>query len=254
MPIKTQCACGAAFAAPDQLAGRQVKCPKCGAATRVPAAGAPASTTPQGNPPRPGRSAASTDPSVASLLDEVDLGGSKTGRRCPECRTDVLPDAILCIHCGMNLETGKRLTTKTVQAVNKEGPKLHGAAKAAATRAAEPPKAVLTLAKLLSNAGTIFLLLALGIVAYRAFQATQAQPNNAIDALIKSLTESGIYILLGFVAFAVVPFAVAGNLVRSGKAAGRILSIVMGIVAVPIIIGVLIIKLALTDEVSRFCQ
>ncbi|MCA9152973.1 MAG: hypothetical protein KDA92_26905, partial [Planctomycetales bacterium] len=63
-----------------------------------------------------------------------------------------------------------------------------------------------------------------------------------------------IYIILGFVAFAVVPFAIAANLVQSGKAVGRILSIGLGVVAVPILVGIVIIKLALNDEVSRFCH
>ena len=265
MPIKTVCSCGAAFAAPDKFAGRQVKCPKCSQPVRVPADGAapaqagakaagkgsPAAGAAQG---KRRAAAAHVDPDLNSLLDEVDLGQSKTGRRCPGCRGDVEQDAVVCIQCGMNLETGKKLKTKTVQVVDRDGPKLHGAAKAAAPKKAEPPKSVQSLAKLLNQAGVIYLLLAVGIVAFRAFQATQENPGDIVGALITSLTDSGIYIILGFVAFAVIPFAVTANLVLSGKAVGRILSIVMGIAAVPVLLGILIIKIALNDEVSRYCQ
>lgn len=262
MPIKTVCSCGAAFAAPDKLAGRQVKCPKCSQPVGVPAAEATPTTGTANSPNAKAagvaggnrRAAAHGDPEVKALLDEVDLGQSKTGRRCPGCRTDVAQDAVVCIQCGMNLETGKKMKTKTVQAVNRDGPKLHGAAKAAAPKKTEPPKSVQSLAKLLNQAGVLYLLLSIGIVAFRAFQATQENPGDIVNALIASLTESGIYIILGFVAFAVVPFAVAANLVLAGKAAGRILSIVMGIAAVPVLLGVLIIKIALNDEVSRYCQ
>ena len=65
---------------------------------------------------------------------------------------------------------------------------------------------------------------------------------------------SGLYVIGGAIVLLVLPFALAANLVQSGKAVGRILSIVMGIVAVPILLGVLIIKLSLTDEVTRYCQ
>ena len=42
MPITTRCSCGARFAAPDKLAGRAVKCPKCSQPVRVQAADQPA--------------------------------------------------------------------------------------------------------------------------------------------------------------------------------------------------------------------
>jgi hypothetical protein len=48
--------------------------------------------------------------------------------------------------------------------------------------------------------------------------------------------------------------ALVANLVQNGKAVGRILSIVLGIVAVPIVRGVLIINRALTDEGTRYCE
>ena len=38
MPILTSCACGAKFAAPSNLAGRKVACPKCKQPVRIPAA------------------------------------------------------------------------------------------------------------------------------------------------------------------------------------------------------------------------
>ena len=40
MPIRFRCECGSCLAARDECAGRQSKCPKCGAAVRVPFFGA----------------------------------------------------------------------------------------------------------------------------------------------------------------------------------------------------------------------
>ena len=46
---------------------------------------------------------------MAGLLDELGLESSKTGQRCPNCKSDINEDTVICIDCGFNLETGKLL-------------------------------------------------------------------------------------------------------------------------------------------------
>ena len=47
MPIKVQCACGKAFAAKDELAGKTVKCPGCQKPLKIPGGAAPAGSSGQ---------------------------------------------------------------------------------------------------------------------------------------------------------------------------------------------------------------
>ena len=99
MPIKVACACGAAFAAKDELAGRTVACPKCKQPLKIPApqAAAVAPQAPHAN---------------AGLFDDVGLKARDTTvPRCPSCAAEMAPNAILCIKCGFNTKLGKRMQT-----------------------------------------------------------------------------------------------------------------------------------------------
>lgn len=223
MPIPVRCACGKSVSAPDKFAGQTVKCPGCGAPLAIPGSSATGSTSaPPSGPaiyvtcecgrkiaapaelagkstncptckqmvkvPRPQAVAPSggksgKDP-MADLFEEVDLGRSRTGRRCPECRQDMQQDDILCIHCGFNTETGKQLKTKTVAKKGK-GPVGHGHGPAPGKPAAPPPptktretapSAVKSLAKLLNIVGTTGLLVGFAVVAMLAYRTTKPIP------------------------------------------------------------------------------
>jgi hypothetical protein len=109
MPIKVQCACGAAFAAKDELAGRTVKCPKCQQPLKIPgAAAAPqavAAGTVAARAPAPAQK-------VDDHWDDVGLGARAAGTHpCPGCAAPLQPNAILCVKCGYNLKLGRRLET-----------------------------------------------------------------------------------------------------------------------------------------------
>ena len=95
MAIKVTCTCGKTVSANDGLAGRRVKCPDCSEPISIPAE----STFKK----------AGSD--MAGLLDEIGIEATRTGVRCPNCRSDLQADAILCVACGFNLETGKVLKT-----------------------------------------------------------------------------------------------------------------------------------------------
>lgn len=138
MPIKVSCKCGAAFAAPDNLAGKAVKCPKCSAPLSIPAgpaAGKPAA--PSAAAPKPGaakpnpqapaanknvakppanagrpaapRPSAPAMGGIADLLDEAGLT-SHAGPRCPSCMKPMSPGAVFCVNCGFNAQTGSALS------------------------------------------------------------------------------------------------------------------------------------------------
>jgi hypothetical protein len=65
MSIKAVCTgCGKAFNAPDQYAGKKVKCKVCGAAFRVPGTAATASDAPRATPVKPAAAAAASSSSA----------------------------------------------------------------------------------------------------------------------------------------------------------------------------------------------
>ena len=127
MPIKVQCACGKAFAAKDELAGKTVKCPGCQKPLKIPggapaagkapakvAAAKPAAAVAAAGrkppaakaPPAPTTVPATSD----SLFDEIGLQAAAANTRpCPGC-TEPLPiEAVVCIKCGYNTALGRRM-------------------------------------------------------------------------------------------------------------------------------------------------
>ena len=95
MAIKVTCSCGKTVSANDELAGRRVKCPDCSEPISIPAKSTVEEVGSQ----------------MAGLLDEIGIEATRTGVRCPNCRSDLEAAAILCVACGYNLETGKMLET-----------------------------------------------------------------------------------------------------------------------------------------------
>lgn len=95
--IAVACNCGKKIAAPAKLAGKQVKCPACGKGLLVPALGRPPAEDAHG---------------LSSLLDEIGYDQEKTKDSCPGCNATLVPESVICVSCGLNLETGKKLRTK----------------------------------------------------------------------------------------------------------------------------------------------
>lgn len=116
MPILAQCgSCQKKFKAGDQLAGKKVKCPQCGSVITIPQPQPPAaaSSPPPPPPPSPFQS------SVASILDEEDIPlqampkpaatPAQPSRLCPGCGAGLSEQAVLCVHCGFDTRSGRKL-------------------------------------------------------------------------------------------------------------------------------------------------
>lgn len=108
MPIKVSCSCGKSFAAPDNLAGKKVKCPNCQIPLAIPGATAPAAA------PAPLPTLTNT---AASMFDEAGMSAAPVGTiACPGCTAPLSPGVVLCIKCGFNLKLGKKMGTAVVGA------------------------------------------------------------------------------------------------------------------------------------------
>lgn len=96
--------CGKSYSWKPELAGKKVRC-KCGNVMVVPSV-APAHDSPP------------------ALDDMYELAGDKEekarrtpqatdrgGLRCPSCQSDVEPGAVICLACGLNFKTGKKMQT-----------------------------------------------------------------------------------------------------------------------------------------------
>ncbi len=124
MPIKVQCKCGKALAVPDAAAGKSVKCPGCQASVSVPAGNGANAKTPANKPVPPAtpKKSVIAKPATAipaasfpanDLSDLFDQEGfvAKTGPTCPACHAPIKTGATLCTDCGLNFQTGERVST-----------------------------------------------------------------------------------------------------------------------------------------------
>lgn len=103
--------CGRKFAWRPQIAGKAAKC-KCGSAVQVPAEAPSAATA------RPSTTAdAEVDPfdALAAAAAEGDEYAVKeeAGYRCPGCGKSMEQGSVVCIYCGFNTKTGKRMKIST---------------------------------------------------------------------------------------------------------------------------------------------
>ena len=115
MPIKVRCgSCEAAFKAKDALAGKRVRCPKCKKPLTIPAAvgvGGVAAARPRSKPAKANAVRSNPNP-MMDLLDEADVKGVTRGPTCDNCAAELTAGAVLCIECGYNMETGKRVVSE----------------------------------------------------------------------------------------------------------------------------------------------
>lgn len=113
MAIAVQCgSCRKRFSAKEELAGRKVKCPQCGAVLTIPK-------------PRP---EPETARQITDLLDEYEMAAHPAGEthtsnagtagdpgiapdtasQCSSCGASLAAGAVICLECGYDRRTGKR--------------------------------------------------------------------------------------------------------------------------------------------------
>ena len=102
--------CGKSYRWKPEFAGRSAKC-ACGAKLVVPAQAPSASSaadialTPESNRAAAAQRATPPSQPAAAAADS----------KCPSCSAAIASGAILCVNCGYNLKTGKKLSAVVVE-------------------------------------------------------------------------------------------------------------------------------------------
>src|SRR5688572_236570 len=92
--LKFDCrACGRQFAWKPAIAGKSAKC-SCGAMVKVPA-----------KPPK------ALEPEDPGISYDVETAPAAPANRCRACGQPLERGAVLCVHCGFNQKTGKKIST-----------------------------------------------------------------------------------------------------------------------------------------------
>lgn len=150
MSIAFTCGCGKTLKAKDEWAGKKIKCPSCGEPVRIPAgggdppsqAGRPSSKSAGAKPASGGpktKTAKKTAPVKKAASDDIDLLPADdppkrsepdpmtdgemfteeqasslraTSKACPFCKKPIFEGDPLCINCGTDLKTGKKIEKK----------------------------------------------------------------------------------------------------------------------------------------------
>jgi len=253
--IILRCECGKSFAAPSKLAGKSVRCPGCEKAVKVPAAAN--ATSGKGASARDN----SAEGSIGSLLDEVGFQRAAASNRCPECKEDLGEDAILCIHCGYSLESGKQLKTKYV---GRREPKTNGTSDAAsgsgdsiARLPVEIPKPIQSAVRILNIVGGLSVVGLLLVVGLFVLILTST-PDAPMGLPGIEVTQG--YLIFVFVVscgFTILYF-LAASMLKKGSKAGWIMSIVIAVSLLPgfpigTIFGALLLTKLFNVESRKHC-
>jgi hypothetical protein len=89
MAMLVTCTCGKQLKIKEEFAGKRGKCVACGRTLLIPA------------PPEPAGG---------------DTHRPSAPRACPTCHKPLRPEAVLCVNCGFDLRTGKKVTPATTSA------------------------------------------------------------------------------------------------------------------------------------------
>ena len=105
MPIKVSCSCGQSFTAKDELRGQTLLCPKCHQPLTIGADAEQASKNRGG---------------IDELFEEAGLKEVK-GPRCPQCGAAIIANAVMCVECGMNFQSGEKIAAAKIRKAGEQG-------------------------------------------------------------------------------------------------------------------------------------
>jgi predicted RNA-binding Zn-ribbon protein involved in translation (DUF1610 family) len=138
MPISVACStCGSKIKAPDSAAGKEAKCPKCGASLVVPLTGTSTADSehvaaPLTNVAPPPPAVVQSRPPVAAIQEVLPSRQAVDYKDCPFCGEEVLTTALKCKHCGETLDPALR-TAEEARRLAEHSSRSGGAASAAAS-------------------------------------------------------------------------------------------------------------------------
>lgn len=195
MAIKVSCRCGQSFAARDELAGQTVKCPTCQNPLQIPS---PA--------------AAPTANVLGDLLDQEGFQ-SHSGVRCTRCNEPIPAGGVICLACGLNIQTGATVETALRKRAKNVG---HGeAAESILNRAAEelrkapPPKDETAGGMMISYILTLAMFgitAAVGAGGYLLFRSMEGSDNKTLMSGLAMQWIGGGLISLGWLWIVILGF------------------------------------------------
>jgi|GEM_PF-3105330 len=268
--IAVKCDCGKKFAAKAEWAGKKVKCPACSSPVRIPGGKSPAKKSAAKPKPKTKSEPEAPAPTVAGLFDEVgyNLEDGSAHRKCPECRAAMSDEAIICIQCGYNENTGRKMETyrpitaeDRAKAAERPDPGAAGLNAAAALRNKRAPADVSFLSTVVGITGIIppLVLVVLMVFANNVLEALKQTPDaeELVTLLEPALAEIPIRIVISIVIYT-VPAFVAIYLLNKGNGIGRFIAMAIGgisLLGFPCftILGSLILWKANSEAVKLHC-
>src|SRR5688572_24826150 len=103
--ITVTCACGKRLKAPASAVGKKAKCPKCGNVIRIEA---PPPAEEDGLDLNALYDIAEREAQVAATQE----AGAPAQMRCPSCAAGIEAGAVLCVNCGYDMRSKKKLAPK----------------------------------------------------------------------------------------------------------------------------------------------
>jgi hypothetical protein len=109
--ITVECKCGKRLKAPASAVGKKAKCPKCGNVMRIEA------PPPPPPPEEPGEGEFGLDALYEVAAKEERVAASQEGQataamRCPSCGSGVEAGAVICVSCGYDFRTNRKVAPK----------------------------------------------------------------------------------------------------------------------------------------------
>lgn len=258
--IPVRCQCGKAFGAAQRLAGKTVSCPACKQPLAVPTmtetpSGPMDATSTNVSVSKP-RSLQISQPTAKNLeaINEVldDVGVVQVGvQLCPGCNSELEPDAVMCVHCGYHVESGKTLKMKQYESTS------------ASNYTASSPAVRLANQKNSSSLPRAVRLLSNGLIALGLFPALMWIAIYFVFTMIfgqqpdSSLTKMAVIFTIVSCVLS-LPLFLAALLVRRGSEGGRMLTIGLAflmLLNIPIgtLVAIFVLVQSFSADIVRYC-